>query len=180
MRSNVLAALTASLIVGTAAVIGGGHVAAVDGLSSLPPAATTAPSGSPRADASGEYDACFLVTDSEMEGLFHRSLAMPPSGTRAVDAHDCIWSFGPEPVETAVIWLGAYNGWADLAALMPQTVPGLGDEALLVLGGVLYVRSGDTAFTVMVISDSLDTTATAIAVARLALSRLGPGQTQSP
>lgn len=182
-RSSVLAPLTVSLVVGAATPIGGAHVKAIDGLSSLPPTATTAPSGSPSAiwmpgpDASGGYDACFLVSDSEMEGLFRRSLAMTPTGTRATDEHDCLWSFGPELEAAAAIWLGAYNGWADLAGLMPETVPGLGDEALWVLGGLLYVRTGDTAFTVMVISDTLDAKDTAILVARFALPRIGPRQT---
>ena len=136
------------------------------------PDGPTPASAMPGPIASGEYDACFLVLDSEMEALFHRQLAMQPSGTRAGGVHDCVWSFDPQPWDTAVIWLGAYNGWADLAGLSPEAVPGLGDEALWVLGGLLYVRKGDTAFTVMVISDTLDARETAASIARSALPRI--------
>ena len=139
---------------------------------STPPGGQVPATVMPRPIPSGEYDACFLVMDSEMQGLFHRELAMAPSGTRAGGVHDCVWSFAPEPWDSAAIWLGAYNGWADLAGLSPEAVADLGDEALWVLGGLLYVRKGDTAFTVVVVSDTIDARDTAVSIARLALPRI--------
>src|SRR5262245_20493451 len=49
----------------------------VSGLSSPGPSAPRSPGPAPL----GEYDACFLVTDAEMEGLFGLPLALPHSGT---------------------------------------------------------------------------------------------------
>jgi hypothetical protein len=120
----------------------------------------------------GEYDVCYLVADSEMEALFRRALAAQPAGTRAGGVHDCLWTFDSEPMEMAAIWLGPYNGWADLAGLSADPVAGIGDEALWVLDSQLWVRIGDTAITVMVISESLDTEDASVAIARLAVPRI--------
>lgn len=130
------------------------------------------PSTIPEVIQAGEYDACFLVTDAEMEGLFRRHLPEPSSGTRAGGAHDCMWSFDVDPMEMAVIWLGDYDGWASLAGLSADAIEGVGDEALWVLDGQLWVRSGNRAFTVMVLSDTLKAKDTAIAIARLAVPRI--------
>jgi hypothetical protein len=120
----------------------------------------------------GEYDVCYLVADSEMEALFQRELTARPSGTRAGGVHDCLWTFDADAMEKAAMWLGPYNGWPDLAGLGGVPVPAVGDEALWVLDGQLWVRVGETAITVMVISDTLDTEDTAIAIARVAVPRI--------
>jgi hypothetical protein len=122
--------------------------------------------------ASSAADACFLVTTAEMEGIFQRQLTMPPGGSSLGTTRDCLWSFSAEATDLAGLWLGQYDGWDSLAGLGAVPVPGLGDEALWVLDGLLWVRSGDTAFTVTVISSTLDPMDTAIAVARAALPRV--------
>lgn len=137
------------------------------------PAACAAPATAvPDLVGPDEADACYLVTGSEMGALFHRELIEPPSGTSTGGVRDCLWTFATEPLEMAVVWLGDYNGWADLAGLNAEAIEGIGDEALWVLDGQLWVRSGDIAFTVMVMSDTLDVRETAIAVARVALPRI--------
>ena len=176
MRTRVLAPLAAFLLM-TILPAGDAGVAAAEPLPPPGPSVTPVPdmqvepTALPEVTGAAEYDACFLVTDPEMEGLFHRHLLEPPTGAGAGGAHDCLWSFQLDPTEMAAAWLGKYDGWASLAGLPVEAIDGVGDEALWVLGGLLYVRSGASAFTVMVISDTLDAKDTAIAIARLAVPR---------
>jgi hypothetical protein len=107
-----------------------------------------------------------------MEGIFQRQLTMPPGGSSVDTTRDCLWSFSADATDMAALWLGEYDGWESLAGLGAVPVPGLGDEALWVLDGLLWVRSGDTAFTVAVISSNLDPMETAIAIATAALPRI--------
>ena len=172
-------ALMARTRKGTAVIVDATEPGACGTLAPSPgPTLTLLPDGQPSPTAipdptvPGEYDVCYLVTDSEMEALFHRELTAQPSGTRAGGVHDCLWTFDPDTMEMAAIWLGAYNGWADLAGLSADAIAGVGDEALWVLDGQLWVRIGDTAITVMVISERLDAEETAVAIARLAVPRI--------
>jgi hypothetical protein len=83
-----------------------------------------------------------------------------------------MWRFSLDPTEMAIVWLGDYDGWASLAGLSSEPIAGVGDEALWVLGGQLWVRVGDRAFTIVVLSDTLDSRATATAIAHLAVPRI--------
>lgn len=164
MRGIVRLTLIALLIAGCAS-------------SFAPPGETRGPSAppAPRAPSGtgAEGGICYLVTDGEIGAIMGRQPLVGGSGFELGGVRFCNWSLYLDPVESVGLTLTRAASFEEGRLGGEQDVAGIGEDAYWSPGlDTLSVKKGAYNLTVLVWSESKDPKTAAIAVARLALSRL--------
>ena len=113
---------------------------------------------------------CYLVSNSEIGSIMGKQPLTDGVGFEIGGLRECSWSLSLSPVESAGIQLGDVSTFDPLG----DPVSGLGEAAYWLGEGAdwLSVKSGQYSLIVLAQSSTVDPKTAAIAIARLALSRL--------
>jgi hypothetical protein len=113
---------------------------------------------------------CYLVSNSEIGSIMGKQPLTDGVGFEIGGLRECSWSLSLSPVESAGIQLGDVSTFDPLG----DPVGGLGEAAYWLGEGAdeLSVKSGQYSLIVLAQSSTVDPKTAAIAIARLALSRL--------
>ena len=147
--------LRTALLMAATAILVGATVTAQD------------PCPSAAATALAPHDSsCYLVTDDEMSSITGHPTIYPSAGGWVDGMMSCVWLQSLDPVSSVSMYWKTSDGYEAVG----DALTGLGDKASW-NGSMLIVVKGDNELIILP-SGGSDPEAEAIAIARLALSRL--------